>query len=215
MSKSDICAKHDNVEILIENRFGRDVKLYLVSCARCGDQIKQKQYHSDKEYLCDYCKLNLKEKTKTLELELLENISSKKEKAFDKAAEEVIRQAGSPNEYEHAIKLARRRAESFGSIPEAMVAIELVKLGYKPIPQQKINKYRVDFALPEIKMIIEVDGDIYHRNNYKTGRDAIINYALGVDWNIVHVSAELIAKDIMKLKAIIEKANRNTGEKFK
>lgn len=215
MSKSDICAKHDNIERIVENRFGRDVKFYLVPCSRCGDKIKQNQYHSDKEYLCEYCKLNLKQKIKSLEFDLLEQVSSKKERAFEKAVERVVKQSDNHDDYKSAIEKARKRAEVFGSIPEAMVAIELLKLGYKVIPQQKVNKYKVDFALPEIKTVIEVDGNIYHRNLYRSDREAIIQLALGIDWKIVHIPAELIEKDVKKLKEVIDKSICNTRENFK
>lgn len=95
-----------------------------------------------------------------------------------------------------------------------MVAIELVRLGHRVIPQQKIGKYRVDFLLKDVKMVIEVDGDLYHKDQFKGDREATIQFSLGMDWKIVHVPAELISKDIRKLKKIIETfKDCNTGEK--
>lgn len=91
----------------------------------------------------------------------------------------------------------------YGSIPEAMVAIELLRLGYRIIPQQKVKKYKVDFAIPKEKIVIEVDGYVYHKDSYKGDREAIIQLALGLDWKIIHIPAELIAEDITKLKSAI------------
>ena len=85
-----------------------------------------------------------------------------------------------------------------------MVAIELLKLGYSIIPQQKVTKYKVDFAIPKQKIVIEVDGSLYHKERYGGGREATIQLALGMDWRIIHIPAELIAEDIQKLKTIID-----------
>lgn len=85
-----------------------------------------------------------------------------------------------------------------------MVAIELLRLGYSIIPQQKIKKYKVDFAIPKEKIIIEVDGSLYHKDVYKGEREAIIQLSLGLDWKIIHVPAEKIAENITKLKQVIE-----------
>ena len=85
-----------------------------------------------------------------------------------------------------------------------MVAIELIRIGYSIIPQQKIKKYKVDFAIPKEKIVIEVDGSIYHKDVYKGYREAIIQLSLGLDWKIIHVPAEYISKDIQKLEQIIK-----------
>lgn len=83
-----------------------------------------------------------------------------------------------------------------------MVAIELLKLKYKIIPQQKVGKYRVDFAIPKEKIIIEVDGKIFH-NGTLNDREAEIQLMIGLDWKIIHIPAELIRENITKLKSAI------------
>lgn len=127
-----------------------------------------------------------------------------KEKQFDKAVNKIKKQVFDFSLYEKAIKIAEIRQELYGSIPEAMVAIELLRLGYSIIPQQKIKKYKVDFAIPKEKIIIEVDGSLYHKDVYKGEREAIIQLSLGLDWKIIHVPAEKIAENITKLKQVIE-----------
>ena len=105
---------------------------------------------------------------------------------------------------------ARMAQEKYGSVPEAMVAIELLRLGYRVIAQQKINKYRVDFYLPDDKIVIEVDGELYHSKKKHSDREAIIQLTLGWDAQIIHIPAELISNDIRKLKKCIE-IYRNQG----
>ena len=107
-------------------------------------------------------------------------------------------------DYTRAISIATKASEKYGSVPEVMVAIELIRIGYSIIPQQKIKKYKVDFAIPKEKIVIEVDGSIYHKDVYKGDREAIIQLSLGLDWKIIHVPAEYISKDIQKLEQIIK-----------
>ena len=82
--------------------------------------------------------------------------------------------------------------------------INLAALEYKIIPQQQIKRFRVDFAIPKEKLIIEVDGAVYHKNIYSNSREAEIQYKLGMDWKIIHIPAEMIENDITKVKDIID-----------
>lgn len=213
MTKSDICAEHDGIQTeRISNK-----KYYHIPCSICGSIIKRKQYSSDKTYVCDYCKLSLDEKKKSEQLQQLikeQGKKSRKEMLFDKAVDEIKAQVDSMDEYQKAIEFALTRVERYGSIPEMMVAIELLRLRYAIIPQQKIGKYKVDFAIPSIKRVIEVDGSIYHANKNDGYRDVYIKLHLGPDWEVIHIPAELIRKHIRTLGSIINKTC-NTGKKNK
>ncbi len=55
-------------------------------------------------------------------------------------------------------------------------------------------------------MIIEVDGQLFHKNIYKSDREAEIQLKIGLDWKIVHIPAELISKDIQKLNKVIQQS---------
>ena len=83
------------------------------------------------------------------------------------------------------------------------MCIELLRLNHKGIPQQKIGKYKVDFVVKDLKTVIEVDGEIYHRK-INSDREAMIQVSLGMEWKIKHVPAELIRKDIQKLNKVLE-----------
>lgn len=176
--------------------------LYKIPCACCGKMLKRTYYTRSVVYLCDYCKKGVKKKRMLSETVL--KLQTPKEKQFDNAVESIRKQVNNFDAYKKPIELARTKAELYGSIPETMVAVELLKLGYHIVPQQKIGKYRVDFAIPKDKLVIEVDGYVYHRDNYKGEREAIIQLSLGLDWKIIHIPAERIRKDIAKLKQVIE-----------
>lgn len=180
---------------------------YMIPCEICGEKIARTQYSRKRNYICKYCNGAIKKKEEIL-LNHLDGAETIAEKRINKALDNIAKQVENITEYEKAFKLAMTRAEKYGSVPEAMVAIELLKNNYKIIPQQKVGKYRVDFALPDIKTVIEVDGDIFHRNNRNGDREGTIQLSLGLDWKIVHIPAELISKDIRKLDKLIEKAKQ-------
>lgn len=180
---------------------------YIIPCELCGGDVKRTQYSRTRNYICNYCKGLIKKKEKIV-LDHIENVETKAERRFNKAVANIEKQVKNFQAYEKAINIAKTRAEKYGSIPEAMVAIELLKNKHKIIPQQKIGKYRVDFALPDIKMVVEVDGIIFHRRTErKEDREYAIQLALGFDWKIIHIPAELAAKRITMLEKAIQKMN--------
>lgn len=207
-SKSEIYAERDG--ITVENVFPsnrRSYRLYHIPCAKCGRIVKRKVYNGDKAYYCDICKNDLVKKQKALEHELLDEILSKGERRFIKAEEKLLKQVKKPEAYANAIRIAQTRANYYGSIPEAMVAIELIKLGYAIIPQQGIGRYKVDFALPNEKLIVEVDGGLYHQD-INPDRDNYIKLCLGLDWEIVHIPAEWVSKDIRRLNKVLKEVDK-------
>lgn len=176
--------------------------LYHVPCALCGEEVIRKAYRGKDNCICPYCKFKEKKKTKEVKHKAILQVKTKEEIRFEKAVKEIEKQAKNIQDYEKAIDIAKTRLEMYGSIPEAMVAIELIRLKYSIIPQQKIKSYRVDFAIPKEKIVIEVDGVVYHHK--LTEREAEIQFALGLDWKIIHIPAELIRKDIRKLGKVIQ-----------
>ena len=72
----------------------------------------------------------------------------------------------------------------------------------------KLGSYRADFLLDDMKVVLEVDGVIYHsaRTRQKEElRDGLILIALGAEWQVVRITDELITKNITRLMPAIEK----------
>lgn len=178
--------------------------IYLVPCSKCGGEIRSLTYGRNHEYVCDKCRAGVRKQNETLERELLIELTTDGERRFAKAVQEIKKQVKDFQSYRRVIGIARKAQDKYGSVPEAMVAIELLKLGYKIIPQQQIGKYKVDFYLPNVKTVVEVDGRIYHQGRDDNEREATIMLSLGLDTRIVHIPAERIAKDISKLKQCLD-----------
>ena len=184
---------------------GKGHILYFMPCEMCGEEVAKRQLRRNSRTLCNYCKRMLKKKDEVKEKEApVPEAETKAEKRFNKAVGNIEKQVKNFSEYEEAIRLANTRAELYGSTPEAMVAIELIRLKYTVIPQQKVGRYKVDFVLPDVKLAIEVDGEVFHKNNKSPEREATVQLSLGLDWKIVHIPAEMIEKDIQKLETILK-----------
>lgn len=201
MSISSEDAKKDHIRTTLEGNNYRRFTVYHIVCEACGNEYSRRRYNSNEEHICDRCKQMRNKKLK--EEKSASSFKSKNEVKFDKAIEEMKKQVSWNSRYEHCAEVARKRIEFYGSIPEMMVAIELLYLGYRITPQQKIGRYRVDFLIGSIKTVIEVDGKIFH-TKATPNREATIQLSLGLDWKILHIPAELISKDILKLNTILQ-----------
>lgn len=203
MSVSSEDAKRDNIRTTLEGGEFRKYIAYHIVCEACGNEYTKRRYNSNDEHLCDKCRYMKNKKIKIKEQEDVSDVRTKNEIKFDKAIEEMKKQVKWNSHYDHCANIAKKRVEYYGSVPEMMVAIQLLYLGYVITPQQKIGRYRVDFLIESIKTVIEIDGAIFHAKQ-KTNREAVIQLSLGLDWKILHIPAELIAQDILKLETILQ-----------
>lgn len=203
MSISNIDAKRDNIKTTLEGGEFRKYTAYHIICESCGNEYIKRRYNSNDEHLCDKCRYIRNKKIKAKESIDLSGIQTKNEIKFDRAIAEMRKQVKWNPKYDRCAEIAKKRVESYGSIPEMMVAIQLLYLGYRIIPQQKIGRYRVDFLIEDIKTVIEIDGQVFH-SKPKNDREATIQFSLGLDWNIIHIPAELIRNDIEKLLLILQ-----------
>ena len=193
-----------------------DILVFEIPCEECGKIYEQRRiYRSSDHHLCPYCRNVDKMQGTMVKQAILDKLYTPGQQRFFKARELYCQQVKSAKNRDRAINVAEKACEKFGSIPEAMVGIELIRLGYRVYPQHKIGQYRVDFAIPDIKLIVEVDGSLYHSNKEKRlQRDAAIEYIVGFDWEIAHIPAEMIQKDITKLKSCIDVMLQHRGKKI-
>ena len=196
-----------NDKIRINDGYGKNrITTYYPECQYCGQEVKTFSYSANKKYSCEECK----DKNKiSVKMEQEENIFDKKEEKL-KTAVKRISEVADINKYEKAINLIHKNLHNAGwfqSTEEIMVGIELIKCGEKIKHQVKIGKYCVDFAIPSKKLVIEVDGTIFHPKSLRGKeyeRDEYIKYMQGHDWQIVHISDTDINTNVTKLgKAII------------
>lgn len=86
----------------------------------------------------------------------------------------------------------------FNSTEEACVALECEKENIKYFTNYKIGSYKVDFLFPELKIIFEVDGELYHNDPDKDFiRERGIMNIVGEEYEIVRLSTDYIPNYII------------------
>lgn len=192
-------AIEDNIKI----KRGKYDNFYFPKCHICGSEVVSLTYNRTQKYTCKACKTLglLSDKNR----QVIDNYDAK-ERKFDNAVNRIKKQyTRLPKSYQRAFgvihsKLHRRGW--FDSTEEIMVAIELVCKGIKARHQVKMGRYRVDFLLPELKVVLEVDGHLFHNGNTSEKekvRDNLIIANLGSEWEVIRISDTLINKNIKML----------------
>ena len=217
ISKSVLMAEADGIKYhKTEKGTQRQAYGYTfeIPCDECGKIYEQRIYRSEDRHVCQACRKMDKKQDNLVKQAILDKLYTTGQQRFSKARELYCQQVKNAKNRDRAITAAEKACEKFGSVPEAMVGIELIRLGYRIFPQRKIGQFRVDFAIPDEKLIVEVDGSLYHSDKVKRlQRDAAICYIVGFDWEIAHIPAEMIQKDIKKLKSCIDVTLQHRGKK--
>lgn len=184
--------------------------VYVVPCDICGRQIKMLYYSTNKTYKCRMCADSVLEKRhakqklaqEQYELEMSEEIGV--DLAHYRRFERGVRKFGL--EYYPAIAEAEKIRYKFDSVSEVVACIELLHRGFSVIPHQKVGSFTVDFCLPVEKVVLEIDGSIYHANADKEQRrDIALKNMLGSDWVIRHIPADLVTKNHKAFGKIVKR----------
>lgn len=108
----------------------------------------------------------------------------------------------------------------FGSPIEEMF-FELAFLDLHIFAQHKVGKYRLDFAIPNKRIAIELDGHDFHKTKYQRTQDAQRDrWLFGEGWSVLRFTGSEIYKDldgcideICKL-AKVERLSDKLGNQF-
>ena len=175
----------------------RGQRYYIVPCDVCGKKIQVPTYNTMNFYRCLGCEKERavdRNRIKKLVKERIElqecrneNVDFEHYHRFESAVENL-----SPKYY-FAIEQAEKFKEKFDSVPEVLACVELLYIGARVIAHQKVGSYTVDFCLPDEKVVVEIDGKLYHSNIDKEfRRDLALKNMLGSEWEIKHIPAETL-----------------------
>lgn len=205
-------ALEDNIPMEKKNGF----TYYYPSCRVCGSPTPSWNYLRGMKYTCKDCKELLVEQERAEKASEELDVKVKKFRTAVKRIEKVA----DITKYQKAIKLVQNNLSKpgwFQSAEEVMAAIELLKRGYKVQHQVKIFDYRVDFIIPELKAVLEIDEPLFHRDKQEKEqiRDSVIESKLGKGWNVVRVKTDMINKNVTRLvpgiKAVIRYRERKNS----
>jgi very-short-patch-repair endonuclease len=72
----------------------------------------------------------------------------------------------------------------------------MLHAGYDFELNYKIDKYIVDMYIPDLKLIVEVDGDRHeHRQLYDSKRDLELRKILGDEWEVIRIPTQYIEQN--------------------
>ena len=191
-------AKEDGIPFK-EKPFEQTV--YYPPCRFCGAPVCSWSYLRNIKYACPECRKEAvaQERAEKEQMDL-----TGKERKLDNAVKRIPKM-NDITQYETALGLVRERLNRrgwFQSTEEIMVALELARRGVKAHHQVKIFEYTVDFILPKMKVVLEIDGVPYHgkdRQKYQQTRDDVIKWKLGDDWEVIRISTDNINTNVTKL----------------
>lgn len=158
-------------------------------CVLCGENNREFD-RKKSNYICIPCNYKLKI---IKQLEIVDKAI--KDLKSSKTTYEIMTASrkGLFKEAEIKVKKKVKEGMAFGSKCEAIIALELEREGTAYISQKKIGKNVVDFMLPNDKIIIEVDGSLYHTDEDRDFlRDREVMRDIGEEWEIIRITEDLI-----------------------
>lgn len=161
-------------------------------CVMCGADIDEKSG----KYYCETCEEKMRYVKKLSMVDKAEKLILKKSRDKKEIPDEEVLKYS---------KVVRERIsngiDKFSSVPEVIAAIQMQRINLEYETQKMIAGTKVDFYIPEIKIIFEVDGSIYHSDKDKTFlRDRQIMKEVGEKWEIVHINSDKIPKYTWNLR---------------
>ena len=183
------------------------MSMYVTPCVDCRAPVKNWTKNRKQAFRCAHCKAMLKEKEKHLSSQIT---SLQKQRWLEKAIKIIEKQTGNISEYGHAIETVQKHFDKSGwfqSTNEILAALELIRTKTKARHQVVMGRWRADFVLPDMKVVLEVDGAFHSQkiqNDRDKLKDAAIIAALGPGWEIVRIDDELFKSNIKRLVPAIE-----------
>lgn len=165
----------------------RPSKYHRCYCEKCFEEVRRKEIDERKLY-----------------------IKLKKREMFRKAVKLLEAQDTDMYEYQEAIEVVsdfiEDNVDKFDSSYEVLTAIVLVQNRIYSKMQYKVGKYQVDFLLPDMFVVLEIDGERHkHKKDYDSVRDKEIKKTLGPHWEIIRIPTDRLDKDAKKIPEAIEK----------
>lgn len=174
---------------------------YYYPCWGCDIPIHSYASQPQLRPFCPDCK---EEFTKNKEETLKQYINLKTKVMHERAIRFIEKQHANIAVYkepaEVVLEFALSAPEKFGSSHEMMAAMELIRNEVKIKMQHKISKHRVDFFIPSMKVVLEVDGYMHATRTLKDSkRDVNILNELGKGWEVIRIPTKHLETNLKQL----------------
>lgn len=190
----------------------------MPKCWRCGKPNAENSFWEAsgiRKYCYDCYLLERKERKNRI----YEYLRLKRELMLERAIKILEKQKLDIYEYKEPIEVVadfmREKPEKLQSADEVVAAVILVDNEIPAKLQYPIGEYKVDFYLPTLKIVLEIDGFLHEKNLYADNeRDKDIRKILGADWEIVRIKTKYIEQNAELLVEAI-KAVRDEKKKLR
>lgn len=195
----------------------KPISALMLECG-LGKTITTLTAVSDLMYVCQECRHEL------VILEHQTRLEADRDKKLKKLKTAIKRISGKTDirPYKNAIEWVEKNLYKngwFQSTEEIMTALELIHRNVKAHHQVRVYDYFVDFVLPDYKVILEIDGKLFHGNDRAEKehiRDEVIAGKFGDGWEVVRIDAENINMNITKLvpaiKAVLKERHKRKNK---
>ena len=134
----------------------------------------------------------------------------KKREMFRKACDILEKQGVDMYRYKDAIdavsEVVDEKPDKFDSSYEVLAAIILVRNHIYAKMQYKVDRYQIDFLLPDMLVALEIDGERHRYSKVKDSiRDEQIKKTLGPHWEIVRIKTDYLEKKAALLPVAIKR----------
>lgn len=195
MGEAHVCRKANKMKCWECGKKGT-VQFDMLKVEYFMDEIKEYEPVS-KRWYCQKCYDRVREERHK---DRAEYVRLKKKLMYERAVRIFERQDIDLYEYKEAFEAVKEFVEEcpdkFDSSHEMVAAAVLI---YNEIPvkvQYKVAGYRVDFYIPDLKAVLEIDG-AFHKFSVQrdSKRDTEIRSALGKDVEVVRIGTDYIEQN--------------------
>lgn len=169
------------------------------------------KYHFDREeyHQRGYCKECAAKVDAQNRRDKAEYIRLRKSLMYERAVRMLERQNIDIYDYEEALKAVKDFSETnlerFDSAEEMVAAAILINSEIEITVGKQIGQYTVDFYIPKMFVILEIDGQMHgNRVYYDNERDKELRTILGAKWEVVRIKTDYIAENAKMLVDAIE-----------
>lgn len=184
--------------------------VHFFPCWRCGIPVVSYTSYPILRVFCPDCKNEYQEEKERI---LKEYVQLKIRVMHERALRILEKQEAHLFKYREAsqavLEFALSNPDKFQSSHEMIAAMELIRNEIKVKIQQKIENHRVDFVIPDMKVVLEIDGYMHDFKKVKDSkRDLKIRRILGPEWEVIRIPTKYIEQNASALiKAIRELYN--------
>lgn len=183
-----------------------ELENHYFPCWECGVPVPTVMSSPRARLYCPDCNTEYEESKKET---LKQYILLKTQVAFERALRILEKQRATLYEYkdesELVLELALNDPEKFNSSHEMIAAMELLRNRIKTKTQQKILNHRVDFVLPDLKVVLEIDGYMHDFSKVKDSkRDVKVLSELGNGWEVVRIPTKYVEENVKQLVPAIK-----------